>query len=41
MLSAVFVFFVRLVFTRIVIYLFIARVHCYYVVESTVPIFKN
>lgn len=35
------VFLVRLIFTRIVIYSFIALVHCYYVVEGIAPIFKN
>lgn len=36
-LSAVFVFLVRLVFIRIVIYFFVTLVRCYYVVEDIAP----
>jgi len=40
-ISAMLVFMVRLVFTRVVIYLSVALVHCYYVIEEVAPIFKN
>lgn len=40
-LSATFVFLVRLVFTRIVIYFLVVLVRRYYAVEDIAPIFRN